>query len=95
MLEFKVTPEERHLRIEAKSLAQVCTETVFAIRTIYKHLRGEDAELYKKIIPEKVGLAFIDDAEIAARTEDKSKQAINALNAAIEAMEKAMDTNAN
>ena len=95
MLEFKVTPEEMHLRIEAKNLAQIGTETVMAIRTIYKRLSGEDAELYKKLISENIRMAFIDDAEIAARTEDKGKQAIDALNAAIEALEKAMDTNAN
>lgn len=95
MLEFKVTPEQISLRIGAKNLAQVCTETYMAIRTIYKRLSSEDAELYKKLISENIGMAFIDDAEIAARTEDKSKQAIDALNAAIEALEKAMDTNAN
>lgn len=76
MLEFKVTPEQISLRIGAKNLAQIGTETFMAIRTIYKRLSSEDAE-------------------IAARTEDKSKQAIDALNAAIEALEKAMDTNAN
>ena len=95
MLEFKVTPEEMHLRIEAKDIAQVCTETYMAIRTIYKRLRGEDAELYKKLIPENIGMAFIDDSEIAAHIKDKGKQLLDTLNAAIEAMEKAMDTNAN
>ena len=95
MLEFKVTPEQISLRIGAKNLAQICTETYMAIRTIYQRLRGEDAELYKKLISEDIGMAFIDDSEIAARTKDKGKQLLDTLNAAIEAMEKAMDTNAN
>ena len=95
MLEFKVTPEQISLRIGAKNLAQISTETFMAIRTIYKRLSDEDAESYKKLISENIQMAFIDDAEIAARTEDRSKQAIDALNAAIEALEKAMDTNAN
>lgn len=95
MLEFKVTPEQISLRIGAKNLAQIGTETFMAIRTIYKRLSDEDAESYKKLISENIQMAFIDDAEIAAHTEDKSKQAIDALNAAIEALEKAMDTNAN
>lgn len=95
MLEFKVTPEQISLRVGAKNLAQIGTETFMAIRTIYKRLSDEDAESYKKLISENIEMAFIDDAEIAARTEDKGKQAIDALNAAIEALEKAMDTNAN
>ena len=106
MLEFKVTPEQISLRIGAKNLAQICTETFMAIRTIYKRLSSEDAESYKKLVSENIETAFIDDAEIAARTEDKSKQLLDrlnseiealgkALNSEIEALEKAMDTNAN
>lgn len=96
MLEYKVTPESVSLHIEAKDLAQVCTESVMLIATVYKRLKGEDAEAYKAAIMTNIDLAFAGDNEIEIEAHNgKRERLLERLNAAIEALEKAMDTNAN
>lgn len=94
MLEYKVTSESVSLHIEAKDLAQVCAESVMLISTVYKRLKGEDAEAYKTAMMDNIELAFASNGEIEARN-NKSERLLDRLNAAIEALEKAMDTNAN
>ena len=95
MIEYRVTSESVNLHIEAPDLAQVCAESVMLISTVYKRLKGDDAKAYKTAITENIALAFASDSEIDARAKAKGKQLLDRLNAAIEAMEKAMDTNAN
>lgn len=94
MLEYKVTPESVSLHIEAKDLAQVCAESVMLISTVYQRLKGEDAEAYKAAMIDSIELAFASDGEIKAHNSE-DRHLLDRLNAAIEALEKAMDTNAN
>lgn len=94
MIEYRVTSESVSLHIEAKDLAQVCAESVMLISTVYKRLKGEDAEAYKMAMMDNIELAFASNGEIEARN-NKGKRLLDRLNAAIEALEKAMDTNAN
>ena len=94
MIEYRVTPENVSLHIEAEDLAQVCTESVLLISTVYQRLKGDDARAYKTAIMDNIALAFASDSEIEAHN-SKDRHLLDRLNAAIEALEKAMDTNAN